>query len=261
MQKRYITILSFTGILALIVIIGYFVPDPVKEIPERILLDNAAGKVVFNHQKHITNAKATCDKCHHEMIVEQDKVLSCGSCHGVTFDESFRTTHVKTMQRADACATCHHMEFATKVDWTHAEHADDYGLECTSCHHEDTDIEPEPQNCANCHESKGDENLLALRDAVHLKCQSCHDDMFEDGIKSCTSCHTPIDNLTRLKKEGLTAFKLNDMYTNCATCHTVKVEELIPNRMAAYHGQCIDCHTDMKKGPYTSKQCSQCHTK
>ncbi len=261
MQKRCIPIIIFAGILAVIAIGGYLMPEPVKDIPTRILLDNSAGKVVFNHQKHLEGDNIPCATCHHEMIVEKEAVLACATCHGIAYDETFRATHTTAIQSVDACATCHHMEFASKVDWTHTAHAEDYGLDCTSCHHEDTDIEPEPQNCANCHESTGDETMPSLRDAVHVKCQSCHEDMFDEGVKDCASCHTTIDNRKRLKTEGATNFKLNDAYVKCATCHTTKVEELIPNRMGAYHGQCITCHSEVGKGPYTQEQCSQCHTK
>ncbi len=261
MQKRCIPILIFAVILALVAGVGYIMPDPVEEVPTRILFDNAAGKVVFNHQKHLAGDNIPCATCHHEMIVEKETVIACGTCHGVAYDETFRTTHASTIKGVDACATCHHMEFASKVDWTHTEHAEEYGLECISCHHEDTDIEPEPQDCANCHESTGDESMPSLRDAVHVKCQSCHEDMFENGIKDCASCHTTIDNKERLKKEGAASFKLNDFYANCAACHTTTPAELIPSSMGAYHGQCITCHSDVGKGPYTQEQCSQCHTK
>ncbi len=261
MQKRYMPILLFAAVLIVVAGAGYFMPEPVKDIPERILLDNAAGKVVFNHQKHLNGDNIPCATCHHEMIVETKNVISCGTCHGVTFNEAFRSTHATTIKGPDACATCHHMEFTQKVEWTHTAHAEEYGLDCTSCHHEDTSIEPEPQNCANCHESTGDETMPSLKDAVHLKCQSCHEDMFANGIKDCASCHATIDNRKRLKEEGSEAFKLNNFYANCATCHTVKPAELIPNRMGAYHGQCITCHSNVGKGPYTQEQCSQCHTK
>ncbi len=261
MQKRYIPILVFAAILVVVAGAGYLIPEPAKDVPTRILMDNAAGKVVFNHEKHLMGDNIPCATCHHEMILEKELVMSCSSCHGVAFDETFRSTHATAMKGPDACATCHHMEFAPKVDWSHAAHAEEYGLDCTSCHHEDTDIEPEPQNCANCHESTGDETVPSLRDAVHLKCQSCHEDMFSNGIKDCASCHTTIDNRERLKKEGASAFKLNDFYANCATCHTTKPAELIPNSMAAYHGQCITCHANVGKGPFTQEQCSQCHTK
>ncbi len=270
MQKRYVPVVIFAVVLMAVAGVGYLMPEPEQKVPERILLDNAAGKVVFNHQKHLADDALTCASCHHEMIVEKENAMSCSSCHGIAFNEAFRVSHTSQIQGPDACATCHHMEFAKKVTWSHTEHGEDYGLDCTSCHHEDTDIEPEPQNCANCHSPLGDTgkkdstkkvSTLSLRDAVHAKCQSCHEDMFSNGIKDCASCHTSIDNRKRLKDQGAEKFALNNAYANCAVCHTQKPGELIPDRMTAFHGQCITCHTDAKAGPYTSEQCNQCHTK
>ncbi len=264
MQKRYIPVVIFAVILMAVAGVGYLIPEPVQKVPERILLDNAAGKVVFNHKKHEGDGKIACASCHHEMIVEKENALSCGQCHGVTFDEAFRVNHKNEIKGLDACATCHHMEFAPKVDWTHAAHSEDYGLECTSCHHEDTSIEPEPQSCANCHDALPAKasKTPSLKDAVHAKCQSCHkDDMFSNGLADCATCHTVIDNRKRLKEQGVDKFILNKNYASCAACHTEKLGDLIPDAMTAFHTQCMTCHEKMKAGPYTSKQCNQCHTK
>ncbi len=260
MQKRYLPILVFAAIAAAVAIGGYIIPETVPKNPERILLDNAAGKVVFNHQKHFEDYGFSCATCHHEMILTSETVENCGSCHGVAFDETFRTTHVEKYKSFNSCATCHHMEFAPKVDWTHKAHAEEYGLDCTSCHHEDTSIEPEPQNCADCHQESGDESMPSLRDAVHVKCQSCHEDMFDEGIKGCASCHTTVDMRKELKEKGPKVFKVSEKYASCAVCHTdQKMDELIPGRMNAFHGQCITCHQEVEKGPYTQEQCAQCH--
>ncbi len=261
MQKRYVHVVIFTVLLVAVIGVGYLIPEPIQKVPERILLDNAAGKVVFNHQKHLDYENMACSICHHEMIVEKEKAIACGSCHGVDFNEEFKKTHSKTMQGLDSCVTCHHMEFAPKVDWSHTAHSEDYGLECASCHHEDTDIEPEPQNCANCHASTASEKIPSLRDAVHVKCQSCHEDMFANGIKDCATCHAVVDNRKQLKEKGVDVFKFNDKYMSCSTCHTQKPKELIPDRMTAFHDQCIKCHETAKAGPYTAEQCNQCHTK
>ncbi len=260
MQKRYFLISACAAILAIVALVGYVLPEPSPKIPERILFDNAGGKVVFTHQKHLQDDNIPCATCHHEMITSTETVESCGSCHGVAFDTNFRTTHAQQYKSTDSCATCHHMEFAPKVDWTHTAHAEEYGLDCTSCHHEDTSIEPEPQNCANCHQETGDETMPSLRDAVHLKCQSCHEEMFEAKVTGCASCHTTIDMKKQLKEKGPEAFKVSPKYANCAVCHVdQKTTELIPDRMNAFHGQCMSCHQSVGKGPYTQEQCAQCH--
>ncbi len=261
-QKRYIPIIVFTAVMVVVACAGYFINEPAPKVPERVLLDNAAGKVVFNHAKHLNGENIPCATCHHEMIVEKENVESCGTCHGVEFNETFRTTHAEAIKSVDSCATCHHMEFEEKAKWDHDAHVNDYGADCYTCHHEDTDIEPEPQNCANCHQSEGDEVMPSVRDAVHLKCQSCHEDMFDAKLEGCASCHTPIDSVKLIKEKGQESFKVSEKYTDCATCHVdQKTQELIPDRMTAFHGQCMTCHEKVGQGPYTKDQCSQCHTK
>ncbi len=266
MKKRYTPIFALMATMLVMLVIGYVVPGSEEKVTQRILLDNAAGKVVFNHQKHFKDYDIDCASCHHDMIQQSENVLDCGSCHGIAFDEAFRTSHAATFAAKgdnngiDSCATCHHMEFTSK-DWGHDAHASDYGIDCASCHHEDTDIEPEPQDCANCHQSEGDEAMPALKDAVHVKCQSCHEDMFEAKVEGCVSCHTPVLSAEIVKKNP-TDFQVSEQYANCLSCHVdQKLSELVPDRMTAFHTQCMSCHEEVGKGPYTKEQCNQCHTK
>ena len=100
---------------------------------------------------------------------------------------------------------------------------------------------------------------VALADAVHQKCLSCHEDLFAAGAKGCASCHAVIKVRDRLPAEGLV--KLNPLYTDCAVCHGKKAQELVPGRMDAFHGQCMTCHRKVGKGPFEKTQCGQCHTK
>lgn len=228
-------------------------------MPTRILLDNAGGKVVFDHQVHAAQYKIECQKCHHENTSARENVQSCGTCHGVTFDAQFKTTHAQRINDLPSCVTCHHMEFKASK-WGHAEHSKDYGVDCRSCHHTDTAIEPEPQNCANCHETKGDKDMPSLRKAVHSKCQSCHQDMFDKKVQGCASCHTKVPMRAVLQETGKAP--VSPLYANCQSCHLgQKAEELIPSRMDAFHASCIKCHEKAGKGPYKKDQCNQCHTK
>ena len=248
--------------MAVVAVIGYLIPAPAQKIPERILLDNAAGKVVFNHQQHARDSKIPCQTCHHESTQPRDEVQACGTCHGVKFNENFRKTHAETIKDKASCVTCHHVEFTPKVKWSHKAHAEEYGVDCRSCHHQDTNIEPEPQNCADCHQQKDDKAVISLRKAAHEKCQSCHAEMFEAKVKGCAQCHTKVESRARLDKSGPDAFKINPIYADCASCHVgQKTQELVPDRMGAFHGQCIKCHEKNGKGPFTKEQCAQCHTK
>lgn len=271
MQKR---LLPMTIIALALGIVGtglYLVPASRDDMPRRILYDNAGGTVVFEHARHVTAVAApsgqdrNCAACHHESPVARDKPVACASCHGATFDESFRKKHVAAFNDNAACATCHHRELDRKK-WGHKRHVEELGLACTDCHHS-ADIEPEPQNCADCHESgvapgrqaREEGTPPALADAVHQKCLSCHEDLFAAGAKGCASCHAVIKVRDRLPAEGLV--KLNSLYTDCAVCHGKKAQDLVPGRMDAFHGQCMTCHRKVGKGPFEKTQCGQCHTK
>lgn len=259
MQKRYLPITVFVVCSAIIAFVGYLAPAASTAVPERILLDNAGGKVVFNHKEHFQDWKIPCQKCHHESAEKRDDVQRCGTCHGVVINEAFRKNHVQTIKDQASCATCHHMSFAPKAKWNHAAHAEEYGIDCRECHHQNKDIEPEPQNCADCHQRTGDKAMPALRDAVHVKCQSCHQGMFEAKVKGCADCHIKVESRAELAKGK---FAVTAPYADCATCHVdQKTSDLIPGRMAAFHGQCITCHEKQGKGPFRKDQCNQCHTK
>lgn len=258
MQKRYLPIIVCVVLTTVVAVAGYLVPTTSPKVPERILLDNAGGKVVFDHAAHFKGNNIACQKCHHESEKQRDDVQRCGVCHGVTFDAAFRKNHVTDIKDPASCATCHHMSLAP-AKWGHDAHVKDYGVDCRDCHHKNKDIEPEPQNCADCHQQKGDAAMPSLRKAVHTKCQSCHEDLFAAKVQGCAKCHTKVESRPELAKG---TFKVDPLYADCATCHVgQKLKDLVPGRMAAFHGQCITCHEKTGKGPYKKDQCNQCHTK
>lgn len=267
MQKRYLSIAILTAVLAVTGIAGYLLPTgPVAGDKEpatrRILFDNAGGPVVFDHQKHSSLLQEDCATCHHESLRKTpDKAMACASCHGVALDAPFKEGHAAGYP-PESCVTCHHYELAAK-DWGHQKHSDELGVDCTSCHHADTDIEPEPQNCAGCHEAGARPGGKveagtppALADAVHARCMGCHQDMFGTA-RGCASCHEL--KPTRAKAQPGT---VSPLYADCAVCHVDKApEKLIPGRMDAFHGQCMGCHEKLGKGPFGKDKCGQCHTK
>ena len=78
---------------------------------------------------------------------------------------------------------------AGNVLFTHQEHAQDYDLECISCHHniEDDEI----YNCSECHESGSsgeDMDPMSRTDALHAQCIGCHEEA-EAGPVECAACH------------------------------------------------------------------------
>jgi hypothetical protein len=234
-------------LLLLVAVVGYAIPKDAPGTPVRILLENNGGKILFTHSTHIDYTSDSCSGCHHEHGREpglaMDTAMPCGSCHPGAFDAEYVAQHQALITDEAACVRCHHLENG-ESRFDHAEH-EDYA-DCTDCHH-DTDIEPEPQNCADCHDKEGGGGMPGLRDAAHERCESCHTDMFEAGLDGCASCHdfAPADPA--------------HAPAACASCHDAPVEELVPTRMEAFHGQCMGCHEQIGAGPFGEGACNQCH--
>lgn len=241
-----------TGALLILAVGGYLLPEKSEPLPNRILMNNTAGRVVFDHGAHAEKLGIECQTCHHDALKAGQAGQNCKSCHGLEFDASFKG-HSYTMAPS-TCATCHHMMLSQKK-WGHSRHAKDLNIECTACHH-GPQIEATPQNCANCHDRKTDMGpILSLKNAVHTRCASCHDEAFKEGsMASCTSCHTATASRDVQKQGKLPKSAL----VPCSTCHDTEPSRLVPGVMSAYHGLCITCH-EKQGGPVDN--CAQCHTK
>lgn len=257
-----------TALLAVVALVGYAWPTseplvPVKPLPERVLLENTAGKVVFDHKKHYEQYKVECQACHHDREKPTPIAQSCGSCHGATSDKDFRTKHVTEFTDQMSCVTCHHVEFAG-TEWSHPQHVQIVKENCAACHHDDARSKPKPQNCASCHGAAAEGKKPALSTAVHARCATagCHADAFpeKDAMKQCNTCHNLVDTRTTLRDKGW--ITINPAYANCTVCHTGQlIEDLIPGRMQAFHESCMGCHEKRDKGPFGQDTCNQCHTK
>lgn len=266
--------LKLTILIVLVVVsVGiYLIPEKKEEVPTRVLLENIGGKVIFSHKMHAENYGFDCAVCHHESSNPAESVLACGVCHGtiptnaelaeIAKDGDGKTPlgdmpyhDTNLVKDKNACLTCHHLEYLQK-EWGHDRHAEEFGLDCESCHHADKDIEPEPMNCNNCH---AEDTAVTLKDAVHAKCADCHQEWFDEGLKSCNKCHDELDTRKEFAKNK--DFEINPVYAKCSSCHgSQEPQELVQNRMAAFHGLCIRCHEEVGAGPYASDQCKQCHT-
>lgn len=88
------------------------------------------------------------------------------------------------------------------VTFSHFNHAEDYGLECTDCHHDYEDgvniwQEGDPVNkCIECHDpDESDEEIKNLRLSFHRNCKGCHKQLYEEEIsedapfRKCSGCH------------------------------------------------------------------------
>lgn len=283
MQKRYTYLFVVLGIAVIAAVAGIALTPPSPAVPNKVLLPNAGGRVVFTHQQHAEDYGLDCATCHHENAESRPDPLACGACHGQTSDADFVKTHTETFKDdPQACLTCHHQELAS-TNWdedVHQLHIDILDVEdgketnCQSCHH-DSSIEPEPMACSDCHERletgkpvPTDPDPILYRDAVHARCASCHtethSESFDKGIKGCADCHESTDTRKAFIESGKDKLSDDDIaaLSSCATCHfEPPVEEIFPNRMQAFHQQCGSCHADMG-GPSVEsddKQCNQCH--
>ena len=235
MPKRYLLIIVFSVFLLLTAAIGYMSPAQKEEMPVRVLLDNMAGKVIFEHEKHIREYNLSCETCHHETKTPRQNVLQCGTCHGAATTAEFKQNHATDIQDPAACAWCHH-KAVTPAVWRHNDHVQKNNLQCWDCHN----TEKEQQH-------------------PHAMCIDCHESVLTRGTKDCSFCHGFVNNRKNFAAGKDTLIRGN---ANCMECHQGKtVKELIPNRMAAFHGSCIKCHEQRAQGPYEKGQCQQCHLK
>jgi len=241
-----------TGALLVLSVGGYLLPETPEPVPNRILMKNSAGHVVFDHKAHAEKFGISCMSCHHDAPAEGQAGQPCKTCHGLEFGPEFKG-HSFTMA-PETCASCHHMALSAR-DWGHDRHTRLPGVDCMACHH-GPQIEPTPQNCASCHDRKVDMGpILSLKNAVHTRCSSCHKESFaESDMTSCSSCHTAQTSRDALKNNE----SLRPALIPCGTCHGTEPARLVPGSMAAYHGLCIRCH-EKQGGPV--ENCAQCHTK
>lgn len=245
MQRRYLPIAILTAILSVAALAGYLIPAQSEGPPVRLLLENKGGKVIFAHGAHVDYEAGQCATCHHTSGDEQQPP-KCTSCHVATFDAAFKESHPERIDDR-YCISCHHPK-ADIGNFDHDVHAMDYtGEYCQSCHHDES-IEPEPQQCSNCHESETSDEMLSLKQANHTRCADCHADLYEQGIAGCRNCHT------REMPETTTADPVA-----CSTCHDQATSALVPTTTNAFHGQCKGCHEEQGSGPYTDDMCSKCH--
>jgi len=247
--SKILPVILTTILLIAVAIVGYVQSDQKQPMPVRILFKNNGGKVIFSHLVHHRDYQIECAKCHHDkeqaVISKNDSALACGSCHPNEFNENFINDHVDSFPDESYCVRCHHTEYG-EVIFNHDEHTE-YASDCYDCHH-GKEIEPEPQNCANCHKGEDSGDLISMRLAGHQSCATCHEDMFDKGLSSCKSCHIPVD-MTQYEGD----------YTSCNSCHEAETRELVLPRMNAFHDQCMSCHEEMGAGPYGPDNCNQCH--
>lgn len=115
-----------------------------------------------------------------------------------------------------------------RVIFTHQFHAEDYGFECTDCHHDDIEAE-NYLSCGTCHPAE-----------FNVQFRTDHQSSFPNE-EACLRCHDdkPAGELSEDERPDIAN---------------------IPLRADAFHSQCMDCHAE-NGGPYDDDSCYECHAR
>jgi Zn finger protein HypA/HybF involved in hydrogenase expression len=75
------------------------------EEPLRIMFKSTGGNVLFDHKMHLSDSGYgfACDDCHHELEDENDKPVSCSTCHTSEGDDAPKRSDALHTQ----CKDCH----------------------------------------------------------------------------------------------------------------------------------------------------------
>jgi hypothetical protein len=251
-------------------VMDLFLKDP-KKYPKATTM-----KVVpFNHKAHEPRTQF-CNSCHHYSLEK------CVNCHtpsgdfkkggGVSFERAFHKIQTK-----QSCMGCHQTKTQQK--------------ECAGCHQWIVAEMPQ-QSCPICHRgtSEGKPIEVAPVPLVFDKEKVPEKEIIkgvENEFKPAEMPHqkivkklTEISNKSSLARFFHPAKSASDQtlcqgchhhsraqatkkYPNCRQCHGrpfVAGERGRPGIMAAYHQQCIGCHTVMGQKP-KALDCDKCHAR
>lgn len=115
-----------------------------------------------------------------------------------------------------------------RVIFTHMAHAEDYGLECTDCHHDDTGLDTFLP-CGSCHPTEFNEEF-----------RTTHPNNFPSE-EACLRCHDEVPTGPLAEEDR-------------------PLKEDIPLRAEAFHTQCMGCHEEYG-GPTGEDSCYECHAR
>jgi len=110
------------GLLVIAVVSYAASPSKSPDRPIRIAFQTVAGKVIFDHHRHLT---------------ESGYGLSCGECHHTLSPDEY--------SQAGSCTECHQLE---EGDEDVPKRSDALHQQCIGCHRE---YGGGPMECAQCH--------------------------------------------------------------------------------------------------------------
>ncbi len=190
-----------------------------------------------------------CVNCHRESGLD----TKCdGSCHTAKTTVAANPGDVRDRRdtqkvvRPDRFVFQSGNEDAKTVTFYHNDHADRFGLACSSCH------KNEP--CSTCHKGEG----AASKPVEHLqgghdRCSGCH-----SVTENCEKCHAkqPIARFDHLKKTRFDLGRFHSTFT-CNRCHKVG------GKYTGLEMSCTACHAGWKPGafehPVTGIKLSETH--
>jgi hypothetical protein len=202
-----------------------------------------------------------CMECHRAWSGK----VECVSCH----EPSGSVQKTKEQALADKSAKRLHPNIITPstikfetpkasgkmVTFYHSQHIDLFGLECQSCHSN--------ESCGKCHTKNKTASLKSKTTGEkHAVCSNCH-----DTKSNCSSCHS------NSVKEGfnhkeMTGFDTSKFHSklSCSRCHTEK------GNFKGLNKECINCHGKWTQENFDHKltgialdethgalECAECH--
>lgn len=218
-----------------------------------------AGRVPFDHEKHLQKLENNCSGCHNSIfhiilkknpvytMADMEQGKSCGACHNKS---NPRTPQLKN------CIRCHQVgdvpitvpDFGTLI-FSHDKHLG--AFTCTDCHNAlfSTSRNNEHYSMAQMERGKG--------------CGACHDGSTAFSVKkNCSKCHQVKD--VSMTGESVFSHKLHlDLSYGCTDCHS-KLFVAGPGRTYATMRDmengisCGTCH-DSKTAFSVKGDCQKCH--
>lgn len=98
------------------------------------------------------------------------------------------------------CQECHHETMAQSLSTPHDEYFEDFWIDCAICHRPEATGPSPSRACGDCHHDSpramADETLSA-KVVIHRSCWGCHE--IETGAtasEGCTTCHTGPSSMT-----------------------------------------------------------------
>jgi hypothetical protein len=122
-RKELKLVYGVTVCLLVLAVVSYaaFPVQPPKR-PLRIAFQSVAGKVIFDHGRHLsaTGYSLSCGECHHTLAPDEyDQAASCTECHAVEEGDDQMPKHSDAIHQQ--CIDCHR-EFGTGP------------VDCVQCH-------------------------------------------------------------------------------------------------------------------------------